>query len=95
VTAKSTTRGSWPAVSVVPGKNACEAARKLGEQRFLARNAPRLPLEACNRQDQCQCKYARYADRRGGPRRSEDRFDAKGSTVAGERRRPGERREPR
>jgi len=92
---KPIAKGSWPAVSIVPCKNACEAARKLSEQRFLARSAPRLPLPGCDRQDQCQCKYARYSDRRGGARRSEDRFDAKRSTATGERRRPGERRERR
>lgn len=89
-------KASWQAVSVVPGRGACEGAEALREQRFLARNAPRLPLPNCSKQDQCQCKYERYSDRRSDLRRSDDRFKGKSTAASGqERRRPGERRERR
>lgn len=28
-----------------------------------------LPLADCDRPDRCDCRYVRFADRRGGPRR--------------------------
>jgi len=89
-------KSSWQAVSVVPGRDACEAVEKLREQRFLVRGAPRLPLPNCTNQDRCQCKYQRWSDRRSNIRRSDDRFEGKSGAASGkERRRPGERRERR
>jgi len=87
---------SWHSICVVPGRMACEAAQRLRGQRFLSRDAPRLPLPDCSNQTDCQCKYQHLADRRGEPRRAE----ASGIGIApkprsDERRRPGERRERR
>ena len=89
-------KDSWKAVSVVAGNSAWEAAQRLRDQRFLSREAPRLPLPECTNQDKCQCKYQHFASRRAWLRRATDA----GSTTAGaspgdERRRPGERRERR
>ena len=92
---RNSIKSSWQSVSIVPGPRACKRVEALRETRFLARNAPRLPLPDCTNQDGCQCKYQRHADRRAGPRRSEDRFAGKRDTAKPERRRPGERREPR
>jgi hypothetical protein len=39
---------SHHAVTIVPGVKACAAARKLEDQRFLSREAPRLPLRNCD-----------------------------------------------
>lgn len=87
---------TWQAVSIVPGASACAAVKELHEQRFLTRAAPRLPLAACNKQDECQCKYKRYTDRRTAPRRAEDQLGGSRPTPPKqERRRPGERRERR
>lgn len=87
---------NWLGVKVVPGNGACEAALRLRERRFLTREAPRLPLPDCNRQNQCQCKYQHLPDRRGAARREEDSaFGGARKSVAVERRRPGERRERR
>ena len=87
-------KAAWQSVSIVPGRGACEGVAKLRDQRFLGRDAPRLPLPSCTNQDACQCKYQRHADRRADLRRSEDRFKGKSATTATtERRRPGERRE--
>jgi len=87
---------TWQAVSIVPGAGACAAVQELRQQRFLTRAAPRLPLAECNNQDQCQCKYKRYTDRRASPRRAEDQLGGSRPTPPKlERRRPGERRERR
>jgi len=58
-------------VSIRPGRHACERARTLSGKRFLARHAPKLPLEGCNTGD-CACRYRHYEDRRQRPRRSAD-----------------------
>ena len=87
---------TWQAVSIAPGGSACAAVKELRGKRFLTRAAPRLPLAACNNQDQCQCKYTRYTDRRASPRRAEDQPGGNRPTPPKqERRRPGERRERR
>jgi len=87
---------TWQAVSIVPADGACAAVQELRGKRFLTRAAPRLPLAACNNQDQCQCKYTRYTDRRGSPRRAEDQLaGSRSAPPKPERRRPGERRERR
>ena len=83
---------SWRAVSVIPAGTACEAALQLRGRRFLTRDAPRLPLPQCDRQNQCQCKYQHLPDRRGGPRREDDSGFGSAPKPTTERRRPGERR---
>ena len=45
--------------------NACAASTALGNRRFLAVEAPLLPLSSCDA-EQCKCRYQRYRDRRGG-----------------------------
>ena len=59
------------AVSIVPGPRACAAARALGDQRFLSRDAPPLPLKDCSCPN-CQCRYEHYDDRRRMGRRARD-----------------------
>ena len=53
------------AVSVRPGDDSCEAARQLGQLRFLCAKAPRLPLPECDAAA-CNCRYVHYSDRRSG-----------------------------
>lgn len=75
--------GRWHAVSITPERYCCEAARGLVARRFLAAEAPRLPLNECPSPEHCRCKYRHFEDRRGAPRRKED--------ISGLRRRdPGE-----
>ena len=62
----------WHAVSIAAPPTACDAARACKGKRFLSREAPHLPLPECNAA-RCECKYRHYADRRGGPRRGDDR----------------------
>ena len=59
----------WSAVRIAPGGEACAKAVALHDKRFLARDAPALPLKGCTRSATCNCIYRHYADRRAGPRR--------------------------
>jgi hypothetical protein len=58
----------WHAISIVPGPDACEAARQLIGKRFLSREAPSLPLRKCENPT-CTCRYEHHENRRKGPRR--------------------------
>ena len=62
---------TYHAVSIAPGAKACGAARKLEDRRFLSREAPVLPLKACDCSN-CTCRYVHYEDRRKGGRRARD-----------------------
>jgi hypothetical protein len=50
--------------------DACETARSLAGQRFLAKEAPSLPLPGCGA-GKCSCTFAKLADRRTDDRRFE------------------------
>ena len=63
---------SFHAVEVRCSARGCPASQSLRGQRFLAAEAPTLPLERCNRVPHCQCQYRHFADRRQGPRRARD-----------------------
>lgn len=62
----------YQAISIFRGVRACEAARSLSDHRFLAREAPVLPLPACTMPRSCECKYLKFKDRRAEPRRLVD-----------------------
>jgi hypothetical protein len=53
------------AVSIRYGKDACAAAKSVTGQRFLADEAPRLPLPRCDAAV-CECRFAHHKDRRSG-----------------------------
>ena len=57
------------AVEVVAGPRGCDAARELEGQRFLASEAPLLPLRECTASFDCDCKYQKWDDRRQETRR--------------------------
>jgi hypothetical protein len=67
------------AVTVRYRKDACEAVRALEAKRFLAKEAPRLPLPNCTAKN-CGCRFVHYDDRRGEQRREEIR-KAQSSSV--------------
>jgi len=48
--------------------DACPAVRMFESTRFLAKEAPRLPLENCTA-PRCHCRYEHYDDRRTEERR--------------------------
>jgi hypothetical protein len=64
----------WHAVSIVSDGHRCDPVLLLGQQRFLAAEAPRLPLAQCSETRTCKCKYKHHEDRRGATRRREDRL---------------------
>ncbi|MFN2289358.1 MAG: hypothetical protein ABR578_13590 [Chromatocurvus sp.] len=53
----------YEAVSVVPGLEACPAARELRNHRFLIGEAPTLPLADCTSTN-CTCRLRQFTDRR-------------------------------
>lgn len=59
---------SFRAVVIRTGSGCCDAVRALAGQRFLASEAPGLPVAGCNR-TQCRCSFQRLGDRRGGDER--------------------------
>jgi hypothetical protein len=61
----------YHAVSIVPSGNACDAAYRFAGQRFLSRQAPRLPLPSCDAKH-CTCRFKHHKDQRTGPRRNSD-----------------------
>lgn len=56
---------AFHAVSIKFGKNACDAAKATTGQRFLAAEAPPLPLPDCDGRA-CECSYKHHKDRRSG-----------------------------
>ena len=52
--------------------SACEAVTALENVRFLADEAPMLPLSDCCNPSGCRCKYQHYDDRRTEARRESD-----------------------
>ena len=83
---------AWHAVAVVAGRWPCAEVQTLGQRRFLADEAPRLPLSRCDWTWRCQCIYRHYADRRAGPRRTLERDGLPGSWFGTERRQRSGRR---
>lgn len=67
------------AVTIKARANACPAARSLVTKKFIAKEAPRLPLENCTVPN-CQCSYEHYDDRRAQDRRdAQDKTHYKGN----------------
>lgn len=61
-----------PGVEVIPDRDdCCDAVKAIVGQRFLCHDAPRLPLANCDQQ-QCNCRYQHYTDRRTEARRDGD-----------------------
>ena len=84
---------SYHAVAIRCGKTPCQAAQDNQIQRYLSAEAPLLPLEQCDRPDQCNCRYQHYEDRRGGPRRrSEHGLPGEADSERLERRNEKDRR---
>lgn len=62
----------FQAISIYRGVTACPMARKFSEHRFLAKDAPQLPLTGCALRETCECVYLKHKDRRAEPRRLVD-----------------------
>jgi hypothetical protein len=61
---------AYQAVAVIACSRACGAAAAVQGARFLARQAPRLPLPDCDRPGNCACRFEKHADRRTTVQRS-------------------------
>jgi hypothetical protein len=60
----------YQAVAIIACSRACAAAAQVQGVRFLARQAPRLPLADCDRTGTCACRFEKHADRRAVVQRS-------------------------
>jgi hypothetical protein len=82
----------FQAVSIFRGVVCCSMAKQFSEHRFLARDAPALPLAGCTMPERCECRYLKHKDRRAGERRLVD-FSLANTMYSGmERRRFTSRR---
>lgn len=61
-------QSNFRATKIVPGRNACQAARDLQGKLFLNSelDTPGLPLPGCTQVSECHCKYDHRDDRRSG-----------------------------
>src|SRR5688500_18706896 len=60
--------GRFGAVQIRPRGKACQAAQLLEQHRFLAKDAPALPLPECTAA-RCMCTFSKLPDRRTDGRR--------------------------
>lgn len=89
---------NYPAVKIEPCTNSCQAAMHVSQLTFLTNQAPKLPLTACDRIGECDCKYRHYSDRRQQEDRRTDSFAMRDMYQQDERRgkkRVGRRAEDR
>lgn len=56
--------GDYRAVALQHPADCCRSARALDGRRFLANNAPGLPLANCTSPGLCRCEYRLLTDRR-------------------------------
>jgi hypothetical protein len=85
----------YHAVSIKPGAYACRAVTEIAGERFLASEAPGMPLPGCDAAE-CDCHFIHHKDRRSGKDRrspfTSGGLAATTGTFAGERRRGADRR---
>jgi hypothetical protein len=67
--APSSPARAFQAVSIFGGANPCPTSRQLRDHRFLAKDAPPLPLAGCAHPNTCECRYLKHKDRRTESRR--------------------------
>ena len=67
------TREIFHGVAIEPGpEGPCQAVVDLVNVRYLADDAPMLPLNECSNPRGCNCTYQHFNDRRTQPRRESD-----------------------
>ena len=88
-------KSKYHAVSIKPGAYSCSAVNRMAGQRFLASQAPDLPLRDCDAAE-CDCHFVHHDDRRSGKDRrspfTPGGIAAASGTYTGERRKGEERR---
>lgn len=92
---KPEAKGEFHAVSIKFDADACLHAKALQGRRFLAREAPNLPLDKCDA-TKCDCRFVHHEDRRSGKDRRSPFGSGGVGAVTGrfeaERREGGDRR---
>lgn len=78
----------YPAVKIQPCKDACQAASQTAKLIFLTSQAPKLPLNACDRIGECDCQFRHYADRRRHDDRRDGRYAMRDMSQQKDRRIP-------
>ena len=69
---RSKDHSSFHGVDIVPGLLACNGVQRFCLNRYLADEAPALPVAGCENATECRCIYKHYADRRTERRRDSD-----------------------
>jgi hypothetical protein len=82
----------FQAISIYCGTKTCPMARRFRDHRFLAKDAPQLPLAGCTLASACECRFLKHKDRRAERRRFVD-FATLRRDFAQERRQRAGRRE--
>jgi len=82
----------FQAVSIFRGVKACDVAKRFSDHRFLARDAPTLPLSGCSMTQACECRFLKHKDRRADRRRLDDFGSASRRNAGQERRQRNGRR---
>jgi hypothetical protein len=85
----------YHAVSIRLGNNACNVAKEIQGERFLAKDAPQFPLTGCDVSD-CQCRFVHFKDRRARDDRRNPYRGTMGAATGNlkqEQRTGGDRRE--
>jgi hypothetical protein len=77
----------YQAVAVFRGNPCCALARRFDEHRFLAKDAPSLPLSGCSMPQKCTCRFLKFKDRRDVTPRRLMEFGASALLFAGKERR--------
>jgi hypothetical protein len=72
----------WHAVGIVTSQPACPVCGRYKGVRFLAKEAPPLPLGGCPTPHLCNTVYKHFPDRRAGPRRAEELRAARPMNLA-------------
>jgi len=83
--------GRFSAVQIRTRSGACKAAQLLQGQRFLAKDAPTLPLREC-KAPRCSCTFSKLPDRRSDGRRLEHGGLSASLFIAMNRRKKRDRR---
>jgi hypothetical protein len=77
-----TVANPWHAVAIVTSRPACPVCGEYKGVRFLAHEAPPLPLKDCPTPGACNTVYKHYPDRRAGPRRAAELRAARPMNLA-------------
>lgn len=69
----TTSRRLFHGVAIIPGSALhCESVAALANVRYLADEAPMLPVAGCDCRPDCRCRYQHFDDRRTEARRESD-----------------------